>query len=131
MEPADLNSPSAPDDAALEARLRQPLAPLPDAGFSQRVLAALPPPVPAAAPARAHARWPRAAICLLGALVGFLIARRGETEFSATEMSAQLQSSLAPLGAALADPKMLLSLVLTVVVVLYALRPGPLPRSRR
>ncbi len=45
MEPADLN-PTPPDDPALEAWLRSgtALPPLPDHGFSHRVLAALPPP---------------------------------------------------------------------------------------
>jgi hypothetical protein len=43
MEPTDLK-PTPPDDAALEAWLRtnRSLPPLPDAGFSNRVLTALP-----------------------------------------------------------------------------------------
>lgn len=46
MEPNDLNSPTSPDDAPLETWLRThaALPPLPDAGFSRRVLTALPVP---------------------------------------------------------------------------------------
>lgn len=62
MEPNDLKSPP-PDDAALEAWLRgsASLPPLPDHGFSGRVLAALP------APKRS---MQRAWFCLAGAFVG-------------------------------------------------------------
>ncbi|HWL14214.1 MAG TPA: hypothetical protein VNR00_01335 [Opitutus sp.] len=66
MEPADLNaSPSRdPEDARLEQFLRQPLAPLPDDGFTARVLATLPPP-----PSRT-----RAGVCLAAASVGVSLA---------------------------------------------------------
>lgn len=70
MEPNNLNSP-APGDAALEGWLRTsaPLPPLPDDGFSRRVLTALPPPVP-----RFSARtW----ACVGGAVVGVVIAGIG------------------------------------------------------
>jgi DNA-binding transcriptional LysR family regulator len=42
MEPADMN-PASPEDARLEALLRDAAPPLPDEGFSRQVLAALPP----------------------------------------------------------------------------------------
>jgi hypothetical protein len=65
MEPNDLKSP-APDDA-LEAWLRtsSSLPPLPDDGFSRRVLAALPPP----ASRLSRRTW----FCAGGALIGAVI----------------------------------------------------------
>lgn len=63
MEPNDLKS-TPPDDAQLEAWLRAGamLPPLPDDGFSRRVVAALPPPSP---------RFPpRVWVCGAGALLG-------------------------------------------------------------
>ena len=64
MEPNDLNS-LPPDEAQLDAWLRasttQP--PLPDDGFSQRVLSALPPP---ARPDSVRRLW----FCVAGALIG-------------------------------------------------------------
>lgn len=66
MEPNDLK-PTPPDEAALEAWLRTSAAlpPLPDDGFSRRVLAALPP-----APRSSR----RILFCLAGAFVGAVVA---------------------------------------------------------
>ncbi|MBI2518495.1 MAG: hypothetical protein HYV95_16570 [Opitutae bacterium] len=62
MEPDDLKS-APPDDPALDAWLRAnaSLPPLPDDGFSQRVLTALP-----SAPRSARRLW----LCAAGALAG-------------------------------------------------------------
>ena len=71
MEPNDLNS-LPPDEAQLDAWLRasttQP--PLPDDGFSQRVLSALPPP---ARPDSVRRLW----FCVAGALIGGGVAALG------------------------------------------------------
>lgn len=71
MEPTNLNPPPA-DDAQLEAWLRTSAAlpPLPDDGFTQDVIAALPPP---AGRQSAQRMW----FCLGGALVGIAIAAFG------------------------------------------------------
>ena len=67
MEPNDLKSTSS-DDAALEAWLRTSasLPPLPDGGFSPRVLSALPPPPPLIS----RRGW----LCMAGGLVGSVVA---------------------------------------------------------
>jgi len=71
MEPNDLK-PTPPDDAQLEAWFRasasQPS--LPDDGFTQRVLTALPPP---ARQQSARRLW----FCVVGALVGIVVAALG------------------------------------------------------
>jgi hypothetical protein len=71
MESNDLKSP-APDDAELEAWLRASAAPppLPDEGFTLRVLTALPPP---AREQSAQRGW----FCVGGALLGLAVAALG------------------------------------------------------
>ena len=71
MEPNDLK-PTPPDDAQLEAWLRASAAQpsLPDDGFTQRVLTALPPP---ARQPSARRMW----FCTGGALVGIIVAALG------------------------------------------------------
>ncbi len=71
MEPTDLK-PTPPDDPQLEAWLRAStsLPPLPDNGFTQRVLTALPSP---ASRQSAQRTW----VCVGGALVGITVAARG------------------------------------------------------
>lgn len=82
MEPNDLKS-SAPDDAQLDAWLRTSASqpPLPDGGFTQRVLATLPP------PAR-HQSTRRLWFCGGGALVGIVVAVIGT--LSASNLTASL-----------------------------------------
>jgi hypothetical protein len=122
MEPSDLNSAPDRDEAQLEAWLRQPTAPLPDDGFSNRVLAALPPPTPA------RARWLRPAFCVAGAIVGAIV---GRTSDSGIETWAQIQTALEPLRGALSDPAMLAAVTIAIVAALYALRPNALSRLIR
>jgi hypothetical protein len=126
MEPADLNSSPERDDARLEAWLRQPTAPLPDDGFSQRVLAALPPSAPATVsvfvPAPARLNWRRLAVCTTGAIIGGIVAYSGKASFVLP--SAALDSTVTALG----DPTTLAALAITVAAVLYALRPRALVR---
>jgi hypothetical protein len=65
MEPTDLNSsPDANDEARLTALLRPTSAPLPDDGFSARVVMALPPAGTGPAP------WRRIVFCLAGLAAG-------------------------------------------------------------
>lgn len=68
MEPSDLK-PNSSDDAAVETWLRthSALPPLPDDGFTPRVLTALPPPA-------SHTLTLRTRICLAGALAGAAMA---------------------------------------------------------
>lgn len=79
MEPADLNRP-APDDAQLDAWLNAnaAIAPLPDHGFSQRVLRALPlridPAMLLQARRDAQAEAGRRAVfCAAGAAIGLIV----------------------------------------------------------
>jgi len=71
MEPNDLNPPP-PNDAQLEAWLQasSTLPPLPDEGFTRRVVMALP--LPARAQS-AQRRW----FCVGGALLGLVVAALG------------------------------------------------------
>ena len=71
MEPEDLKSPP-PDDASFEAwyRAHATRPPVPDHGFTGRVLAALPPP-------RKQISSQRGRFCLAGALLGGAIAWSG------------------------------------------------------
>lgn len=76
MEPADLNPPLSPDDQQLETWLRATSArpPLPDAGFSQRVLAALP-------PSTRQAKAKRLAFYAAGTVVGLTVVVLGGLRF--------------------------------------------------
>lgn len=67
MEPSNVNDPEfdPTDDGRLQAWLRSVQQPLPDEGFSRRVLAALPPPRCASAPV-----WSRPVACTIGLLAG-------------------------------------------------------------
>lgn len=110
MEPIDLNS-SDPSDQALDALLRKGIAPpLPDAGFSARVLAALPPPKEKFLRPR---EWLGLGLLAAGALVlgppGRLL------EKMRTETST-LGDAVAPLFTVLADPALLLVLAISAGV---------------
>jgi hypothetical protein len=98
MEPAHLNSPS-PDDTQLDEWLRAnaTVAPLPDAGFSQRVLAALP-------SRQAPIAWRRALLCVAGALAGAVIAQheRGWPQWS--DLAQPLVDAARAASAFFADP---------------------------
>jgi hypothetical protein len=119
MEPADLNSPpDASDDARLRALLRRQTAPLPDGGFSARVMAALP---VASTPSRAYS--PRIWIYLAGALAGsgFAFWRAG----SWGEIRAETIQAVSRLGAPLAtfnDPTFILALAVAAFSLLVAFR---------
>lgn len=71
MEPANLTP--TPEDEQLETLLRRVEPPLPDDGFSVRVLAALPPVEPASSGIGAWLNV-QTALVLAGALAGFFVA---------------------------------------------------------
>ena len=115
MEPKDLKSDS-PDDAPIEAwlRARATLAPLPDDGFSTRVLAALPPAARSMKPAL------RPWLCAAGAIVGcVLAASSGLTAPAAVDQVAALASALQTALTPLADPSFGLALVVTGVSLAF------------
>jgi hypothetical protein len=116
MEPADLK-PTPPDDGPIEAWLKAhaTLAPLPDDGFSARVLAALPPP---ATPRKSRRRF---ALCLAGALAGFgwaWVKGVDTTGFSAGVD--RLDQNIIALVIQLLDPRLGLALVITGFSLLAA-----------
>jgi hypothetical protein len=107
MEPERLNSRFDPD-AELEALLRAPTAPLADAGFSQRVLAALPSP---------H-RESRIRPWLCAAAVGigcWFVFSRDRPAPQVTGSVDELWRSLAGIGTVATDPWILCALVVTAV----------------
>jgi hypothetical protein len=106
MESADMKSHQS-DDAQIEARLRENNpAPLPDNGFSARVLAALPPKTKNFADPR---EW--FGIGLLAALA--LILEQGSFLDKMRAETASLDGALAPLFTVMADPLLLLVCAIT------------------
>jgi hypothetical protein len=120
MEP--LNPSSESEDAALEAWLRQPTAPLADDGFSQRVLAALPPRTSTSLvmPPRRDINWARLMACMVGAGSGALVALLARYPLSLSPDV--LEAFFAKLG----DPSTLAVLLVAAASALYALRPRAL-----
>ena len=116
MEPTDLNPPSREDDE-LKALLQShaPALTLPDAGFSRRVLAALPPP-------RRHAQMLQLWLWLAGGLVGGLFAVVKGASFAELSVgSGALARSGAELLHAVSDPWLGLALALTGLSLLVGL----------
>ena len=110
MEPANLNS--EPADAPLENMLRARFtaAPLPDNGFSQQVLASLPPPTPVQRPSI------RPWLVAAGAVVGCSVAWPAFD--SGPQISRQLETLGPDLGAALAplvDPSLGIAVLATAL----------------
>jgi len=117
MEPNDLNS-LPPDDVQLEAWLRASttLPPLPDDGFSQRVLTALPP------PAREDSVW-RRWFCVAGALTGGGVAALGAFgSGNQTAGLADLQDTILATLAQLSVPGFGLAVGITVGSLWFAFR---------
>jgi len=112
MESPDLKSPP-PDDAALETWLRanSSLPPLPDGGFSRRVLATLP------RPARRH-QARRSWLCLAGVMLGGAIALAGVLGSG----DAAADDLFVSLNHPLATPPALNALALALCSVWYAFR---------
>jgi hypothetical protein len=95
MEPADLNTP--PDDRRLAGLLQQASVPIADDGFSDRVLAALPP-APSAAP-----RWIPFVAMLAGGVLGLAYARWHGATIGELEAAGRALDSLLRQGAPLLD----------------------------
>lgn len=118
MEPNDLNPPP-PDDAHVEAWLRSSAAlpPLPDDGFTSRVVATLP--VPAA-----RRFTQRTWFCVTGALVGLAVAA---LKIAAAPDFAVSVPAIAPDAALameqLADPRLLVAVAVTAASLMFAFRP--------
>jgi hypothetical protein len=115
MEPTDLNR-SALDDAQLDTWLRSNAAavPLPDNGFSQRVLASLPP------PASRAAGWRRLIFCIAGAAAGVVVPLltdfgQPDPAISRVDLGRISQQALQPL----ADSNVLLAATVTGLCLLY------------
>jgi hypothetical protein len=119
MEPADLKTPS-PDDRRVDAWLRQPPPELPDAGFSARVLAALP-------PQKTATPWvpSRTLLCTLALMAGMALAFSRGISSSGTatnpEQWREISANLAPL---LTNPWLGLSLAITAASLFMAFGRG-------
>lgn len=113
MEPSDLNSPASDD--RLESLLRQPAAPLPDDGFSARVLCALPPPPPA------RQAWPRRTCYLVGTLAGVIYLTTRDVDWSATSTATdQLAAMMVQIADSLSAPAVVLAFSITVLSLAVA-----------
>ncbi|AOS46452.1 hypothetical protein Verru16b_03558 [Lacunisphaera limnophila] len=115
MEPHDLNSPPS-DDAALETWLRTgaALPPLPDAGFSGRVLTALP-------RTQKSRLSPRLLAIAIGAAAGAgLAAFKALTSASGDFVPPTIASDLSAAFAQLADPRLHVALGVTVITLVLA-----------
>ena len=109
--------PDANDDAHLEALLRRAATPVPDDGFSMRVLAALP---PAAEPS---ALWSRAVFCLAGAAVGGGFAYWEGASWPGLRADfAQARTAFANVSPTLADPLFAAAVTVTLLSLLVAFR---------
>lgn len=116
MEPNDLKSNTPPDDTQLEAWLRTSAAlpPLPDAGFSLRVLTALP------APPRRAGISPRLLVIGGGAMAGIVFAAWQFLAGAPLELSLPAPDPEAAAALAqLADPKLHVALGVTVVSLVF------------
>lgn len=126
MEPNDLKSSPPPDDAPLETWLRAntALPPLPDAGFSQRVLTALP-----AQPRRAGIS-PRLFVIGLGAVAGMGFVAFKLLAGAPVELNLPAPEMETAALAQLADPKLHAALGVTVVTLAFAFWPDLRRRVR-
>ncbi|HVW20265.1 MAG TPA: hypothetical protein VHC86_03545 [Opitutaceae bacterium] len=116
MEPANLR----PDDDPIEALLRRALPPeVPDAGFSARVLAALPP------PSRRSLPWRQILLCAAGAAAGAAAAlATGHSLQLALPTDAELAAAAQGAAQALSRPANALTVLIAAAALLYAWRGG-------
>jgi hypothetical protein len=115
MEPANLNpAPEPADDSKADAWYRANLAaaPLADDGFTDRVLAALP-------PAPQQAVLSRRLFCLTGALAGTAVA---VSQLASFDFNTLVPVNLT-MPAHLASPELALAVVLTAACLCYVFRP--------
>jgi len=116
MEPADLTPRSKAEDNALESLLRQPLAPLPDHGFTRGVLAML----PAQRPAKSQTRA-RAIFIAAGALGGLAVVVTRVGSFAAIARDwVPLQAAFTQVAVTLNEPLALVTLMFVAASLFYA-----------
>lgn len=120
MEPTDLTSNSSSPDRRLEEFLRP--SPLPDDGFTQRVLLALPPRETAGE--GLLQRW---IVCLVGAAIGLgtAVACTARSDFSDTRFQleqswAEMSASLARINAAPSPGPLLFACLVAAASLYYA-----------
>jgi hypothetical protein len=117
-------NPSHESDADLERRLRRAMAPVDDAGFSARVVAAL----PASAAKRRNGRILFAAIGAVAGIAVALAALRDTPLPSAGDAVQDLVDALRPVSNALFQPAGLLALAVTAFSLAVAFWPSLRPR---
>ena len=113
-----MNTPSS-EDERLRSILRGGVTPLPDDGFSTRVMAAL--------PSQNHGLmlYARAAVCGLGALVGLVFAWQRGVSFDSVKVAAnQLSDSFVQAGGGLADYRFVVAVAVTGLSLLYVFKEG-------
>lgn len=122
MEPVDLKT-SSPENDPVDAWLRanSNATPLPDAGFTDRVLASLP---ASTATSAKPAASRRAVFCLVGAFAGLVLpwltgTRLPEVIANAAELNRLAQPALQQFT----DPNLALALVVTAASLLYVFGP--------
>ena len=123
MEPANLRG-NSPDDEQLDAWLRaqSSVSPLPDAGFSQRVLATLPPQASAHAPAQVRSAL-RGWLLLAGLLAGGVMVFSSRSEpANISEKFAALLPSLQTAAKSFSDPAVALALIVTGASLAFVYR---------
>ena len=119
MEPDDLNE-FIKNDPRLEALLRQSSAPLPDDGFSTRVLAALP---PRTAPRSSY----RLAWCLAGAVAGCAVAWFDSAAWANGAFTLpDLDQTFGNVGKVVSDPTFLLAVIIAGGSLILAFGPRAL-----
>jgi len=120
MEPVNLNPPD-PADHRLEELLRTSTpAPLPDAGFTHRVLAALPP-----ARRTAPRQWLRPVILTVSALAGVtVVVQQGWGWSDLATAGTQSLQSLSDLSFFLADPWIAVAVGITAISLIIAFAPA-------
>jgi len=120
MEPSNLNE-SDSEDAALKSMIRGQSPTIPDDGFSQRVLAALPPPgIARRATAKTISPWTWIAY-FGGGTAGILFAASRVANW--TELGAdavKLADSLAPAASAFTEPWLTIALTLCMLSLALA-----------
>jgi hypothetical protein len=115
MEPADLTLRDKSEPDPIEALLRQPRAPLPDNGFSRRVMSALP------TPAATRQTASRRGVVITAATVAGLvlaIARIGSVSTLEHEWSS-LESTFVQAASALNQTPTLVALAVAAASLLY------------
>jgi hypothetical protein len=126
MESTDMNHPFSSDDAELEKMLSHPDGPpLPDDGFSLRVMATLP---AAPLPRSTSFNKQRAILCTLGAFAGLAISwKYGLASLDFSVIMAQLSQTGSAIVSASSDPSLMAVSVIVLCSMIYAFLSGKDP----